>query len=138
MEGFAVQSLASSELRAPGLVLVEWLDPGGGFDPPRYIAPLHIHHGDDEAWYVVEGRLRFRFGESEREVQAGGAALAPRGMPHTYWNPGRERTRYVLAMTPRIRDLIEALHGLEGGDVAVAAAFRDHASEYLGWPGRER
>ena len=38
------------------LVLTEVIDPGGGTDPPTFIAPLHIHDRDDEAWYVLEGR----------------------------------------------------------------------------------
>jgi hypothetical protein len=37
------------------LVVVEWTDPGGGTDPPTYIAPLHVHHHDDEEWHVLEG-----------------------------------------------------------------------------------
>jgi hypothetical protein len=36
-------------LEGETLVLVEWRDPGGGTDPPTYIAPLHIHHTEDEA-----------------------------------------------------------------------------------------
>ena len=42
--------------RGPGasFVVAEWRDPGGGDDPPRYHAPLHVHHSDDEAWYVLE------------------------------------------------------------------------------------
>jgi hypothetical protein len=35
------------------LVLAQVADPGGGTDPPSYIAPLHVHHAEDEAWYVM-------------------------------------------------------------------------------------
>jgi mannose-6-phosphate isomerase-like protein (cupin superfamily) len=124
--------LAGSALRSAGLVLVEWRDPGGGHDPPRYIAPLHVHHSDDEAWYVLEGTLRFRLGEDEVEAPAGGAALAPRGTPHTYWNPRPEPARYLLAMTPRIHALIEAIHAPGAGD--MAEVFRAHDSTLIGWP----
>jgi hypothetical protein len=43
--------LAGGLIAAPGadLVVAEWADPRGGFDPPRFIAPLHVHHADDEA-----------------------------------------------------------------------------------------
>jgi mannose-6-phosphate isomerase-like protein (cupin superfamily) len=41
-------------------VIAEWKDPGGRTDPPRFIAPPHLHHSDDEAWYVLEGILRVR------------------------------------------------------------------------------
>src|SRR6185436_3091016 len=93
--------LADRVLAAPGadLVLAEWRDPGGGFDPPRYVAPLHRHHRDDEAWYVLDGVLAFRLGDAVLEARAGSAVLAPRGTAHTYWNPRPEPARYVLAMT---------------------------------------
>jgi mannose-6-phosphate isomerase-like protein (cupin superfamily) len=116
-------------------VVVEWTDPGGGDEPPRYIAPLHIHHDDDEAWYVLDGLLRVRVGESDVDVPAGGAVLVPRGTPHTYWNPRAEPARYLLVMTPRIEQLIAALHALPDRDhETVAAVFREHGSTYLGWP----
>ena len=129
--------LAGGQIRSDNasLVVVEWRDPGGGGDPPRYIAPLHVHHQDDEAWYVVEGALIVRLGDQDVEVPAGGAALVPRGTPHTYWNPHPAPTRYVLVMTPRIRSLIDALHALTARDQAtLEATFREHTSEYLGWP----
>ncbi len=117
------------------LVLAEWTDPGGGHDPPRFIAPLHLHHDDDEAWYVLEGALRVRVGDRDVEVPAGGAVLVPRGTPHTYWNPQPSPTRYVLVMTPGIRALIDALHALPNRDEqTVAATFAEYRSEYLGWP----
>ena len=129
--------LAGARIGAPpaDLVVVEWRDGGGGFDPPRYIAPLHVHHEDDEAWYVLEGVLTVRVGEDDVEVPTGGAVLVPRGTPHTYWNPQAEPTRYVLVMTRRIERLIAAIHELATpGPEAVAALFREHRSEYLGWP----
>jgi mannose-6-phosphate isomerase-like protein (cupin superfamily) len=129
--------LAETVLAPAGadLVLAEWRDPGGGGDPPRYIAPLHIHHRDDEAWYVLEGALRFRLGGETVEAPAGGAVLAPRGTAHTYWNPRPEPARYLLVMTERIRALIDAIHADESRPPdALAILFRDHESELLGWP----
>jgi len=114
------------------IVVVEWTDPGGGTDPPTYIAPLHIHHEDDEAWYVLDGALCVRVGDDVVDVPAGGAVLVPRGTPHTYWNPRPSPTRYLLVMTPRIQRLIAALHA--GGGADAAAVFAAHRSEYLGWP----
>ena len=117
------------------LVLAEWRDPGGATDPPRYIAPLHTHNADDEAWYVLDGALRFRLGEATVEAEAGGAVTAPRGTPHTYWNPRPEPARYLLVMTARISALIDAIHALDDrGPAAMAAVFRAHDSELIGWP----
>jgi hypothetical protein len=68
-------------------------------------------------------------------VPAGGAVLVPRGTPHTDWNPHPTATRHVLIMTPRIKALIDAIHTLpERNQPTLEAAFREHASDYLGWP----
>jgi uncharacterized cupin superfamily protein len=120
-------------LESESFVLVEWGDPGGAPDPPRYIAPLHVHHGDDEGWYVLEGALRFRLGDDELQARAGEAVLAPRGVAHTYWNPLAEPARYLLVMPPRIKALIDALHTPEGR-ADMDAVFRAHDSTLLGWP----
>jgi mannose-6-phosphate isomerase-like protein (cupin superfamily) len=133
----AAVPLAAGLLAPAGadFVLAEWRDPGGGFDPPRYIAPLHVHHRDDEAWYVLDGALRFRLGDRTVEAEAGGAVIAPRGTPHTYWNPRPGPARYLLVMTATIRALIDAIHALEARDpAALEAVFRAHESELLGWP----
>ena len=124
--------LASSTLQGSALVLVEWTDPGGGTDPPTYIAPLHSHRAEDEAWYVLEGTLAFRVDGDEIRAPAGAAVLAPAGSVHTYWNPSPEPARYVLAMGPRTHALIEALHAPDRGD--LAALFARHDSTLVGWP----
>jgi mannose-6-phosphate isomerase-like protein (cupin superfamily) len=58
--------------RKDGTFLVaEWVDEGET-SRERPIAPLHLHRSEDEAWYVLEGRLGFRVGEDEVEAGAGG------------------------------------------------------------------
>jgi mannose-6-phosphate isomerase-like protein (cupin superfamily) len=72
--------------RKDGTFLVaEWVDEGET-SRERPIAPLHLHRSEDEAWYVLEGRLGFRVGEDEVEAGAGGCVIAAAGAPHTYWN----------------------------------------------------
>jgi mannose-6-phosphate isomerase-like protein (cupin superfamily) len=109
-------------------VVVEWADQGET-SPERPIAPLHVHHLDDECWYVLEGTLGFRLGDEELEAGVGDAVFVPRGTPHTYWNARAQPARYVLVMTRRIADLIEALHSGPGLD--YAAIFREHESQLL-------
>jgi mannose-6-phosphate isomerase-like protein (cupin superfamily) len=113
-------------------VIAEWRDEGGPAGPPRLIAPRHLHHKDDEAWYVLEGTLRVQSGENEIEARAGSAVLVPRGTPHTFWNPGPHRVRYLLIMTPNIFSLIEGFHALkERTPASVQQLFRQHNSELL-------
>jgi mannose-6-phosphate isomerase-like protein (cupin superfamily) len=114
------------ELWGNDFVVVQWDDPGG--TEWEWISPLHVHHEDDEAWVVLQGRLRVRIGDEVRDVGAGDGVLAPKGVPHQYGNPFPEPAQYVLVMTPRIAALIEALHR---GATDVAELFRAHASELL-------
>lgn len=80
----------------------EWSGSG-----PEY---LHIHYSDDEAWHVLEGTLTFKFaGGKVVEAQAGTTIFAPAGTPHTYYE-AYGPTRYLIIMTPRLRELISALH----------------------------
>ena len=126
-----VTSLAGEQLGGPAsdFVIVEWRE--SGESQWEWIAPLHVHHNDDEAWYVLEGVLRFRIGEETFEAGPGGAVIAPKGTPHAYGNarPGLP-ARYLLVMTPKIRALVQALHDPGASD--YAAIFRAYDSELLG------
>ena len=123
-----VEKLAGSSLGdATGdFVILEWTADVG----EHWIAPLHVHHADDEACYVLEGELGFLLGDREVVARAGSAVLASRGTPHTYWNAGDEEARYLLIMTPKIAKLIEAIHR-PGAD--MPSAFKSHDSEVLAW-----
>jgi mannose-6-phosphate isomerase-like protein (cupin superfamily) len=79
----------------------EWSGSG-----PAY---LHVHHADDEAWYVLEGTLRFRLGDRQVDATAGATVFVPAGVAHSYEAVGT--ARYLIILTPRLRDLIAELHG---------------------------
>ena len=126
--------LAGNVLGAHGasFVVAEWRNPGGGSDPPRLIAPRHVHRSDDEAWYVLEGVLRVQRGDEVVEVCAGSAVMVDRGTPHTYWNPSSQPARYLLTMTSNIFQLIEGIHALKDrSPSALRALFEKHDSELL-------
>lgn len=112
--------------------VAEWRAEGGPPGPPRYIAPTHIHHHDDEGWYVLEGTLCVQMGEETVELRTGAGVLVPRGTKHTYWNPAAEPTRYLLFMTPRIFGLIQSLHTLpDRKRETVSALFEKYDSTLL-------
>jgi mannose-6-phosphate isomerase-like protein (cupin superfamily) len=126
--------LAGNVLGAVGanFVVAEWKDLGGPPGPPRWIAPLHLHRNDDEAWYVLEGTLCVRVGREVVEAPAGSAVFVPRGTPHTYWNPGPGLVRYLLVMTSNIYALIQAIHAMpDRSPAALRAVFEKHDSERI-------
>jgi mannose-6-phosphate isomerase-like protein (cupin superfamily) len=113
-------------------VIVEWRDAGGPPGERRLIAPPHVHHRDDEAWYVLEGTMCIQMGEQVVEARPGSGVLVPRGTSHTYWNPGPGPTRYLLIMTANIYHLIQDIHAMkERTPAALEAVFRKHDSELV-------
>lgn len=82
-------------------VIHEWEGSG-----PAY---LHVHYADDEAWYVLDGTLRFRFGDRQVDAGAGTTVFVPAVVPHTYEALGH--ARYLIILTPRLNELIGELHG---------------------------
>ena len=112
-------------------VIAKWQDAGSP-GPPRFIAPLHLHHHDDEAWYVLEGTLCVQVGEDVVEARAGSAVFVPRGTPHTYWNPENIPVRYLLVMTANIYRLIQEIHAAQDRTPAVMrAVFEKYGSELV-------
>jgi mannose-6-phosphate isomerase-like protein (cupin superfamily) len=70
--------------------LIEMLTPPG--DQP----PLHVHHDDDEGFYVLEGELCLWAGSQRWTLGPGQFVNAPAGVPHTYRVTSEERARYLV------------------------------------------
>ncbi|PVZ05814.1 cupin domain-containing protein [Actinomycetospora cinnamomea] len=52
---------------------------------PRGSSPvLHVHHHEDEAFYVLEGAMTFRVGDEFVDGPAGTFVWGPRGVPHQF------------------------------------------------------
>jgi mannose-6-phosphate isomerase-like protein (cupin superfamily) len=114
MSALVRQLLASQELDiGSDFVVAEWTAQPASPGERELIAPPHIHHDDDEAWYVLDGTLGFSLDGVESLVTTGGAVMAKAGVAHTYWNPASSPTRYLIIMTPRIREMIAVLHDPE-------------------------
>jgi quercetin dioxygenase-like cupin family protein len=46
--------------------------------------PLHVHHREDEAFYVLDGELTFRVGDEVVGAPPGTFVWGPRDIPHQY------------------------------------------------------
>jgi len=69
---------AGGEQTTNAFTLLEWMAPPG-FGPPR-----HIHHTEDEAFYVLEGAMCVTCGDDSWEATAGSFVFLPRGIPHSF------------------------------------------------------
>jgi mannose-6-phosphate isomerase-like protein (cupin superfamily) len=61
--------------------------------------PTHIHHHEDEAWYILDGQMTFVVGDTELVATAGSFAYAPRGIPHAF-TVDVEPTRVLVFASP--------------------------------------
>src|SRR4051794_6341275 len=46
--------------------------------------PLHLHHGEDELFYVLEGEFLIEIGGERFKASAGDSILGPKEVPHTW------------------------------------------------------
>jgi mannose-6-phosphate isomerase-like protein (cupin superfamily) len=121
--------------------LVECLEPPGHQPPP------HVHHDDDEGFFVLEGEITVYAGEDETVLGPGDGLNAPRGVPHTFRVTSPEPARVLVTSAPArfdafVRELGEPaareelplLDGPPDVERLVGTAAR-HGIEILGPPG---
>jgi quercetin dioxygenase-like cupin family protein len=68
--------------------------------PPQAGPPPHIHHREDESFYILEGELQFL--EEDRTFVASGGSFVhvPRGTVHRFKNVGTQTSRALMMVTP--------------------------------------
>ncbi len=62
--------------------------------------PFHIHHGAEEAFYILEGVMTLTTPERTVEAPTGSFALIPRGTVHTLANHGATPLRWLNFISP--------------------------------------
>ncbi|GAC1410741.1 MAG: hypothetical protein NVSMB57_04800 [Actinomycetota bacterium] len=62
--------------------------------------PEHIHHGNDEVYYILEGDYRFKVGDQISSAGPGSFVSIPRGTPHAWLNAGETIGRVAVIFTP--------------------------------------
>lgn len=45
---------------------------------------LHVHHEQDEWWYILEGEFIIKVGDQQYNVKPGDSVFGPRGVPHAF------------------------------------------------------
>jgi quercetin dioxygenase-like cupin family protein len=68
-------------------------------EPPGAEAPLHVHHREDEGFWLLEGSATFQVGDTTVEAEAGDYLFGPRDIPHRY-TVGPAGCRMLYIMTP--------------------------------------
>ena len=82
--------------------------PGGATDDrfalieflfPRHASPPLHTHPQDESYVVLEGRQTIKAGDRRFALEGGGAAVVPKGVPHTF-RVDSETARVLVLSTP--------------------------------------
>jgi quercetin dioxygenase-like cupin family protein len=117
------------------------------FAPRGSGSPLHVHHNEDEWFYVTEGELTFWVGGQVITAAAGSFVYGPRDIPHTF-TVSSDTAQFLLVVEPGgfegfVQSLGEPAAALvipppatEPPDVeAMARLAADYGIEILGPPG---
>jgi quercetin dioxygenase-like cupin family protein len=62
-------------------------------------APWHVHHREDESFFILEGELSLYVGDKVHKCKPGDFILAPKGIPHMYTvdTPGHARILMIFS-----------------------------------------
>jgi quercetin dioxygenase-like cupin family protein len=91
--GTLVTIKSTAETTAGTLMVTDNLAPRGAG------SPLHVHHNEDEWFYVIEGELTLWVGGEATVAPAGSFVFGPRGIPHTFL-VSSEQARFLLVTQP--------------------------------------
>jgi quercetin dioxygenase-like cupin family protein len=135
------------EIRLTGTVIdikVSALDTGGGLCVAEITSlrkggpARHLHHGQDEWFYVLEGGYVIEVGGERHEPGPGGSVLAPREVAHAWARVGEGTGRLIAALQPagEIEAFFEDLAklGAGPGHEELSRAFSSHGMELAGPP----
>lgn len=85
---------ATAATTGGSLALIEASVPPGSGPPP------HVHTNEDEAFYLLSGRLEISADEETFTAGPGDFVFVPRGTTHRFTNLGVEAARALILLTP--------------------------------------
>jgi quercetin dioxygenase-like cupin family protein len=88
-----VVKVSAAETGGSYAVMEETTAPGGG-------PPPHIHHGEDEMFYVIEGKFEITVDGKSHVAGVGGVAFLPKDVPHSFKNVGDKDGRLLITVVP--------------------------------------
>jgi quercetin dioxygenase-like cupin family protein len=68
--------------------------------PPGVATPLHVHSNEAEAFFILDGELRYRAGETVHHLTAGSFIYLPQGLPHAFRIVGATPAKILAIVTP--------------------------------------
>ncbi|MEO6670368.1 MAG: cupin domain-containing protein [Ferruginibacter sp.] len=104
------------------------LSPGKG-------TPLHLHHFQDEIFYVIEGKYKFQVGDDKYDLTTGDSIFLPRKVAHA-WTQVSERGKMLVTMQPagKLENFFVTMAGLghQPSQEEIAKIFSDNEMQVVG------
>jgi len=123
---------------------VSTLDTNGGLSVSELIdvekggPSRHLHHEQEEWFYVVEGEYVIEVGEERYELGPGDSVLAPRKVEHVWAHVGEGTGRLIVALQPagEIEEFFDDLAKLSSSPKheELRRVFSSHGLELVGAP----
>jgi quercetin dioxygenase-like cupin family protein len=99
--------------------------------------PLHVHHEQDEVFYVVEGAYYFQVGEEKFNLTVGDSIFLPRKVPHA-WTQVSEKGRLTVIFQPagKMENFFLSVAALdhEPTQTEMAGIFAENGMQIVGPP----
>jgi quercetin dioxygenase-like cupin family protein len=68
------------------------------FAPDGFASPLHVHHYEDESFWILEGGMTFYVGDQTIKARPGSFLFGPKEVPHAFKvDSGPARSLFVLS-----------------------------------------
>jgi mannose-6-phosphate isomerase-like protein (cupin superfamily) len=96
----------------------------------------HLHHHQDEWFYVVEGTFEFEVGSERMQLNPGDSLMAPQGVPHVWAHVGKPLGRVLIEFLPagRMEAFFREVTRANAMPPLDAALWSAHGMELLGPP----
>ena len=99
--------------------------------------PLHVHHFQDEIFYVIEGEYYFQVGEEKFKMYAGETIFLPKKVPHA-WTQVSEKGKMNVTFQPagKMEEFFVTISNLdhEPTQKEIAQIFTDNEMGVVGLP----
>jgi quercetin dioxygenase-like cupin family protein len=89
-----IRFLLTGEQTGGAFFMAELSVPTGGGTPP------HIHHREEETFYVQQGTLTVHVGRKTLTASPGDLVCLPRGVAHSFENNGNVDAKCLLVVSP--------------------------------------
>ena len=99
--------------------------------------PLHLHHSQDEVFYVIEGSYYFQVGDKKYTMVKGDSVFLPRKVPHA-WTQVSESGKMTVIVQPagKLEVFFVTMAALdhEPTQPEIARIFADNDMQVVGPP----